>query len=223
MFHDIRLLAAAVAAATWQAADAVVDAIASWRHHWSLTDSPSNCQYFHSTVSAAQHLQLTSHSSFVCSACNNGKYFRFIFLFIIGSLHYVIGLLAAKYETQWILVGSIRMLFNFSVLTIFCTMLFTSTLDNLLSRDLLNKIAIYYVVYTFVCKQLANRMILIQRVINSIFVNSNAVLSILISMGTTDQRRQATPTQMTIRQRATPVHDTVNINNIAENKRWLSS
>jgi len=111
------------------------------------------------------------------------------------------------------------MLFNFSVLTIFCTMLFTSTLDNLLSRDLLNKIAIYYVVYTFVCKQLANRMILIQRVINSIFVNSNAVLSLLISMGTTDQRRQATPTQMTIRQRATPVHDTANINNIAENKR----
>ena len=64
------VVAAAAAAATWQAADAAVDAIVSWRHHWSLTDSPSNCQYFHSTVSAAQHPQLISRSSFVCSVCS---------------------------------------------------------------------------------------------------------------------------------------------------------
>ena len=54
----------------------------------------------------------------------------------------------------------------------------------------------------------------------SMFINSmisNGMLSTLISMETTDRRRQATPTQMTIRQRATPVHDTANINNIAEN------
>jgi len=31
-----KLLAATAGVATWQAADAVVDAIASWRHHWSL-------------------------------------------------------------------------------------------------------------------------------------------------------------------------------------------
>jgi len=33
----------------------------------------------------------------------------------------------------------------------------------------------------------------------------------------THRRRQATPTQMTIRQRATPLHDTATIDNIAEN------
>jgi len=65
-------------------------------------------------------------------------------------------------------------------------------------------------------------MIQIQNDICSMFINSiisNAMLSTLISMETTDLRRQATPTQMTIRQRATPVHDTASINNIAENKR----
>ena len=69
----------AAVAATWQAGDAVVEATASWRHHWSLTDSPSNCQYFHSLVSTAQHPQLTSHSSIVCSVCNNQQCQRFVF------------------------------------------------------------------------------------------------------------------------------------------------
>jgi len=39
----------------------------------------------------------------------------------------------------------------------------------------------------------------------------------------TDRRRQATPTQMTIRQRANPLHDTATIDNIAETHKTLES
>ena len=63
----------AVTAARWHAADTAVDATVSWRHRWSLTDSPSDCQYFHSTAENDQHPPPTSHSSLVCSACNNHK------------------------------------------------------------------------------------------------------------------------------------------------------
>jgi len=37
------------------------------------------------------------------------------------------------------------------------------------------------------------------------------------ALSATHRRRQATPIQMTIRQRATPLHDTATIDNIAEN------
>jgi len=50
-------------------------------------------------------------------------------------------------------------------------------------------------------------------------VNSECFATIIRKRVTasTDRRKQATPTQMTIRQIATPLHDTATIDNIAEN------
>jgi len=42
------------------------------------------------------------------------------------------------------------------------------------------------------------------------------------ALSATHRRRQATPIQMTIKQRATPLHETATIDNIAENTQCHS-